>query len=197
MMSRDLKLAPEEQLGYEPGGLGSRSNQERSRSPSQTLDPGEMNPMLGNGFGDDLGDDLSDREGDRAIDLDPSFGRLDDRVLPSPAVQPSSIEPSSIEPASLEGALKQYFGYDSFRPGQREIVAAALAGQDQLVVIPTGGGKSLCFQLPALLRSGVTVVVSPLIALMQDQVTALRDNGIAATFLNSTLRPSPDPASGQ
>ena len=88
---------------------------------------------------------------------------------------------------SLDQALKQYFGYDTFRPGQREIIEANLNQQDQLVVIPTGGGKSLCFQLPALLRPGLTVVVSPLIALMQDQVMALQDNGIRATYLNSTL----------
>lgn len=90
---------------------------------------------------------------------------------------------------SLELALKHYFGYDSFRPGQRQVVEQALAYQDLLIVMPTGGGKSLCFQLPALLKTGVTVVVSPLIALMQDQVTALRDNGIGATFLNSSLNP--------
>ncbi|WP_210437104.1 DNA helicase RecQ [Oxynema aestuarii] len=90
-------------------------------------------------------------------------------------------------PGNLERSLKQFFGYDSFRPGQREIVEAALADRDQLIVMPTGGGKSLCFQLPALLKPGVTVVVSPLIALMQDQVEALQNNGIGATFLNSTL----------
>lgn len=89
--------------------------------------------------------------------------------------------------ASLEHALKHYFGYDSFRPGQRQIVEAALQNQDLLVIMPTGGGKSLCFQLPALLKPGVTIVVSPLIALMQDQVQLLQDNGIAATFLNSSL----------
>ncbi|MDJ0732678.1 MAG: DNA helicase RecQ [Nostocaceae cyanobacterium] len=88
---------------------------------------------------------------------------------------------------NLEKALKYYFGYDSFRPGQREVIENALSNRDSLIVMPTGGGKSLCFQLPALIKSGLTVVVSPLIALMQDQVEALRKNGIAATFLNSTL----------
>ena len=83
--------------------------------------------------------------------------------------------------------LKHHFGYDQFRPNQRQIIEAALNDQDLLVIMPTGGGKSLCFQLPALIKKGVTVVVSPLIALMQDQVTALADNGIGATFLNSTL----------
>ena len=88
---------------------------------------------------------------------------------------------------SLEAALKHFFGYDSFRSGQKKIVEAALNNQDLLTIMPTGGGKSLCFQLPALLRKGVTIVVSPLIALMQDQVDSLKDNGIGATFLNSTL----------
>jgi ATP-dependent DNA helicase RecQ len=88
---------------------------------------------------------------------------------------------------SLEEALKYFFGYDSFRPGQRQIVEEALQNRDLLIIMPTGGGKSLCFQLPALLKPGLMVVVSPLIALMQDQVDALQDNGIGATFLNSTL----------
>lgn len=83
--------------------------------------------------------------------------------------------------------LKYLFGYDAFRPGQQQIVEEALQNRDLLVIMPTGGGKSLCFQLPALLKPGLTVVVSPLIALMQDQVDALQDNGIGATFLNSTL----------
>jgi ATP-dependent DNA helicase RecQ len=88
---------------------------------------------------------------------------------------------------TLEQALKHYFGYDEFRLGQREIINTALANRDLLVVMPTGGGKSLCFQLPALLKQGVTIVVSPLIALMQDQVQLLANNGIPATFLNSSI----------
>jgi ATP-dependent DNA helicase RecQ len=88
---------------------------------------------------------------------------------------------------SLSQALKQYFGYDRFRPGQETAIAAALADRDVVAIMPTGGGKSLCFQLPALLKPGLTVVVSPLIALMQDQVVALQAQGIGATFLNSTL----------
>src|SRR2546429_5437798 len=85
--------------------------------------------------------------------------------------------------------LKQYFGFTSFRPLQEQIIRDALAGRDVFALLPTGGGKSLCFQLPALARPGLTVVVSPLIALMKDQVDALRAGGVAATFLNSSLEP--------
>lgn len=92
-----------------------------------------------------------------------------------------------LQSSSLEEALKHYFGYDQFRFSQRRIIEQTLKNQDVLVIMPTGGGKSLCYQLPALLKDGVTIVVSPLIALMQDQVSALQDNGIGATFLNSTL----------
>jgi ATP-dependent DNA helicase RecQ len=85
--------------------------------------------------------------------------------------------------------LKEVFGYGAFRPLQAEIVADAVAGRDVFALLPTGGGKSLCYQLPALLRPGLTLVVSPLIALMKDQVDALTANGVAATYLNSSLEP--------
>lgn len=84
-------------------------------------------------------------------------------------------------------ALKENFGFDGFRPHQDEIVTAAVEGRDVFALLPTGGGKSLCYQLPAMLRDGLTLVVSPLIALMKDQVDSLEANGIAATFLNSSL----------
>lgn len=88
---------------------------------------------------------------------------------------------------NLRHALKTSFGYDEFRPMQRELIEASLAGRDAFALLPTGGGKSLCFQLPATLRSGLTLVVSPLIALMKDQVSQLDTAGIPATFLNSSL----------
>ena len=88
---------------------------------------------------------------------------------------------------TLHAALKKHFGYDTFRPLQAEIVEDALAGRDVFALLPTGAGKSLCYQLPALVSEGLTIVVSPLIALMKDQVDSLQANGVAATFLNSTL----------
>ena len=90
---------------------------------------------------------------------------------------------------SLKQALKKYFGYDSFRPLQEEVMHELLGNKDVLLLMPTGGGKSICFQLPALLKNGITLVISPLIALMKDQVEALRANGIAASFFNSSLSP--------
>lgn len=87
----------------------------------------------------------------------------------------------------LHNTLKQYFGYSEFRPGQTEVIGAALSGRDSFVLMPTGGGKSLCYQLPALLLPCVTVVVSPLMSLMKDQVDSLQAMGIAADFINSSL----------
>src|SRR6056297_3220749 len=85
-----------------------------------------------------------------------------------------------------ESILRDVFGFDSFRPGQSEIVEAVARGENVLAIMPTGGGKSLCFQLPALVRHGVTVVISPLIALMRDQVRGLREAGVAAGALTSS-----------
>jgi ATP-dependent DNA helicase RecQ len=83
--------------------------------------------------------------------------------------------------------LENYFGFREFREPQREIISEILAGRDVLVVMPTGGGKSLCYQLPAILMDGVTVVVSPLVALMKDQVDSLLSREIAATLINSSI----------
>ena len=87
----------------------------------------------------------------------------------------------------IRDALNEYFGFDSLRSGQDEVVEAVMAGRDALAIMPTGGGKSLCYQLPALCREGVTVVVSPLIALMKDQVDALQARNIPAAAINSSL----------
>src|SRR5262249_44271186 len=90
---------------------------------------------------------------------------------------------------ALSEVLERYWGYTSFRPLQREAMAAILSGRDSVVVLPTGGGKSLCYQAPALLRDGLVVVVSPLISLMKDQVDTLVGNGVPAACYNSSLAP--------
>lgn len=102
---------------------------------------------------------------------------------PPPVISPPATSP----PATPQTILREIFGYEEFRPLQAQIVENILARRDTLVIMPTGGGKSLCYQLPALLFDGLTLVVSPLIALMQDQVDQLRQLGVAAAYLNSTL----------
>src|SRR3954453_1695672 len=100
---------------------------------------------------------------------------------------PMSVVEGAID---LERTLHERFGLEQFRTGQREVIEHVLRGQDVLCVMPTGGGKSLCYQLPALLLPGITLVISPLIALMKDQVDALAERGLRATLINSTLDPS-------
>lgn len=94
---------------------------------------------------------------------------------------------SIVKNKMMRDLLKRYYKFNKFRPGQEEIIKSILSGRDTLAVMPTGGGKSLCYQLPALLLEGTTLVVSPLIALMKDQVDVLRKRGVAASFINSSL----------
>ncbi len=108
-----------------------------------------------------------------------SFAKL------KPPLQPKAESPMA-DLVAAQNLLRSVFGFASFREGQAEIIETILAGRDVLAVMPTGSGKSLCYQLPALLRDGLTVVVSPLIALMRNQVAQLRDYGVAAASLNSS-----------
>ena len=93
--------------------------------------------------------------------------------------------------ADAISSLRKHFGFDDFREGQRDVIGSILEGKDAVVVMPTGSGKSLCYQLPAMILDGATLVVSPLIALMKDQVDALRARGLPATFINSSI-PEPE-----
>ena len=112
-----------------------------------------------------------------------------DFAPPADAIYSEPIENPAPEAESSDprDALKRHFGYDSFRDGQEEVVNAILSGRDTLAVMPTGSGKSLCYQVPALAKKGVAIVVSPLISLMKDQVQALKQSGVAAAYLNSSL----------
>ena len=105
----------------------------------------------------------------------------------SPAIETADLEPRIHD---ARAALRQYFGFREFLDGQETVIANILSGRDSMVIMPTGGGKSLCYQLPAMVMDGVTVVVSPLIALMKDQVDALINRGIPATLINSSISPN-------
>ena len=94
-----------------------------------------------------------------------------------------------VEAAAAKAALREHFGYEEFRPGQQGVVEAILAGRDALAVMPTGAGKSVCYQVPGIVMEGLALVVSPLVSLMGDQVRALLDAGVRGAYLNSTLTP--------
>ena len=125
----------------------------------------------------------------RAVtDTTPQLRFVTESTAPRPRVAPAP--PAPHDPRGLAPArelLREVFGYAEFRPGQAEVIASVLAGRDTLAVLPTGGGKSVCYQLPALLLDGLAIVVSPLLALMKDQVDALARNGVAAAAINSTV----------
>ena len=122
---------------------------------------------------------------------DPAAGRsaADDSAANDSAANDSAVDDSAANDSAAAQALRRVFGYDSFRGQQQEIIDHVVGGGDALVLMPTGGGKSLCYQIPALVRPGTGVVISPLIALMQDQVDAMRALGVRADFLNSTQDP--------
>lgn len=98
-----------------------------------------------------------------------------------------TAEQTQPQPSSAKDILQDVFGYQSFRDGQQEVIDLAISGQDSLVIMPTGGGKSLCYQIPALVREGITLVISPLISLMKDQVDQLKADGVSAECINSTM----------
>ena len=101
--------------------------------------------------------------------------------------QRESFGDGMMKNTQINALLKQYFGYDNFRNGQSDIIENTLQGKDVLAIMPTGAGKSICYQIPSLVLNGVTIVISPLISLMKDQVDTLSETGIKAAFINSSL----------
>src|SRR5436190_17492215 len=116
---------------------------------------------------------------------------MPDLTARNPAAADAAPQPASVQAGlDLREHLQNLFGLDEFRPAQREVIEDVLRGRDVLCVMPTGAGKSLCYQLPAAMSEGLTIVVSPLISLMEDQVNQLRDEGIRAALINSSLSPT-------
>src|SRR4051812_9518824 len=109
--------------------------------------------------------------------------------LTLPQGRTTMTQAARVDWRDLREKVREHFGFRRFRPGQERAVQAAMEGRDTIVIMPTGSGKSLCFQLPALALEGTTIVVSPLIALMKDQTDALNERGIGASAVNSTLSP--------
>ena len=140
-------------------------------------------PLDFDGPGEEFGDPYSGADTDPYADGAPSEGGPSVRTRPAPAIRRAA---ASASPATALETLQRVFGYDAFRGEQAEIIDQLIGGGDAVVLMPTGGGKSLCYQIPSLVRAGTGVIVSPLIALMQDQVDALTAVGVRAAFLNST-----------
>ena len=140
-------------------------------------------PLDFDGPGDPFGDPYKGTDTDSNADGAPSAGGAPVRTRPAPVTRRAA---ASASPATALQTLERVFGYDAFRGEQAEIIDQLIGGGDAVVLMPTGGGKSLCYQIPSLVRAGTGVIVSPLIALMQDQVDALTAVGVRAAFLNST-----------
>lgn len=163
-------------------------DQDQGRENAAHLEPQELQVLQVGFDAADMPDDVPP-----PVDADMPAYEMEDaaggdgQTGPVSTARRPALDVSRFQASDPRTVLKQVFGYDEFRPLQAEVIAAVLAGKDALAIMPTGSGKSLCYQLPALIFPGLTVVVSPLIALMEDQVMQARELGAPAAFLNSTV----------